>query len=63
MTDNRYEWEKWIIELQVMTMCKMHYDENVNIAVAGFSWKNWKRINYPVSFWRGMLVGGFTVMC
>ena len=25
----------WIIELQVMTMCTMHDDENVNRAVAG----------------------------
>ena len=38
MTDNKYEREKWIIELQVMRMCTMHDDENVNRAVAGFSW-------------------------
>ena len=37
MTDNKYEGEKWILELQVMTMCTMHDDENVNRAVAGLS--------------------------
>ena len=30
--------EKWITELQMMRMCTMHDDENVNRAVAGFSW-------------------------
>ena len=37
-TDNRYEGGKWITELQVMGMCTMHDDENVNRAVVAFSW-------------------------
>ena len=34
MTDNRYEKGKWIVDLQVMTVCTMHDDENVDRAVA-----------------------------
>ena len=35
-TDNRYEGGKWITELQVMKMCTMQGDENVNTAVSGW---------------------------
>ena len=38
MTDNKYEEEKWITKLQVMRMCTMHDEENLNTAMAGFSW-------------------------
>ena len=38
MTDIKYEEGKWIMELQVMIMYTKHDDENVNRAVAGFSW-------------------------
>ena len=47
MTDNKYEVGKWIIELQAMTMCTMHGDEDVNRAVIGFSWMQsncWKDV-------------------
>ena len=36
--DNKYEGGNGMTDLQVMRMCAMRDDENVNTAVVGFSW-------------------------